>query len=91
MTDIEKAKAILGKQIREIADGVGALNNNPTHSEELCIKDFEEGVGEWVYELIKKIVLDGSDAQADLGVPKFLVLDGEESWADYITSERFIE
>lgn len=91
MTEIEKAKQKLGKYIRDIADGYGALPREGNRQDEKCIEDFEEAAGEWAYALIKSIVLDGSGAWQDESVPKFLVLDEEESWAEYITSDRFIK
>jgi len=92
LTNIDKAKETLGKTIREIAEGYGALKSNSamTRAEEICANSFEKNAGEWVYEFIKKVVLDGSNAWEDEKVPKFLVLDYEEEWASYITSERFM-
>jgi len=92
LTDIEKAKKKLGQMIRGIAEGYGALKSNSlmTSQEEHCADDFEEVAGEWVYNLIKKVVLDGSEAWEAEGVPKFLVLDDEESWASHIISDRFM-
>lgn len=88
MTEIEAAQQKLGEQIREIADGYGALPSERNAQIEKCIEDFEEAAGEWVYHLIKSIVLEGS--RACEGSPEFLILDEEEDWAGYITSREFM-
>jgi len=104
LTNIENAKKKLGQAIREIAEGYGALKSDSlmTNQEKHCADDFEETAGEWVYELIKKVVLDGSEGwqnerirthgreSVSFSIPKFLVLDDEESWAGYIISDKFM-
>lgn len=103
MTNIENAKAKLGKTIREIADGYGALKHDRTNSEDICVRDFEEAAGEWAYEFIKKIVLYGSGVRQDPQkirisdyesvtcdpIPKYFVVDEEEQFASMIVNDEF--
>ena len=81
---IVKVKAALGEIISDLADGVGALIIDENSSASKCIEDFKEGAGEFVYALVKAVVEEGSGSWEMAGVPKYLLLDLELDWADYL-------
>ena len=95
-TDREKLKEQLGKAIREIAEGFGALQSNSlmNSQEKRCADDFEEEAGKWVYELLKKAtqyyagnVQEGPREASWPECPNFINVDNEEDWAGVIYSD----
>ena len=90
-TDREKVKEQLGRAIKDLADGLGALTNEDTSSSARCIKDFREAAGEWVYELLKKAtqyyagnVQEGPRIDSWPECPEFINADTEEDWVHVI-------
>lgn len=47
---------VLGKKILEIAEGHGITHEPHTTQDDKCIADFEAGAGEWVADLIEKLL-----------------------------------